>query len=185
MAVPLDTVGVFVGGTAGIREFALKAFAQRTTDPKIYIVGRNGTAAATIAEQVKELNPESEVVFIKADTSLLANVDAVCKEIQSKEDMVNFLFVTTGSVSFKSRDEKSEGSDRKLSLTYYSRMRFVHNLLPELTAASKEPNSLSRMVTVLLRNCHYHANVMNDFGYEELAKQHPGTAFVHLFPGYA
>ena len=33
-------VGVFVGGTAGIGEFALKAFAQRTTSPKIYIVGR-------------------------------------------------------------------------------------------------------------------------------------------------
>jgi hypothetical protein len=55
MAVSLDTVkaqnaklksldaglvGVFVGGTAGIGEFALKAFAQRTTSPKIYIVGR-------------------------------------------------------------------------------------------------------------------------------------------------
>lgn len=55
MAVPLDTVraqnaklkslnagqvGVFVGGTAGIGEFALKAYAQSTTNPKIYIVGR-------------------------------------------------------------------------------------------------------------------------------------------------
>lgn len=55
MAVPLDTVkavnaelksldagqvGVFVGGTAGIGEFALKAFARRTKSPKIYIVGR-------------------------------------------------------------------------------------------------------------------------------------------------
>lgn len=55
MAVSLDTVraqnaklkslnagqvGVFVGGTAGIGEFALKAFVQRTTSPKIYIVGR-------------------------------------------------------------------------------------------------------------------------------------------------
>ena len=33
-------VGVFVGGTAGIGEFALKAFAQKTRNPKIYIVGR-------------------------------------------------------------------------------------------------------------------------------------------------
>ena len=82
-------------------------------------------------------------------------------------------------------------------------MRFVHNLLPELTAASKEPNSLSRVVTVRnagnegplieddlelkhnfsLRNCRSHAIVMNDFACEELAKQHPGTAFVHVCPG--
>ena len=83
-------------------------------------------------------------------------------------------------------------------------MRFVHNLLPELTAASKEVNSLSRVVTVLsagyerplieddlelkhnfsLRNCLTHAVVMTDFACEELAKQHPGTAFVHVYPGF-
>ena len=83
-------------------------------------------------------------------------------------------------------------------------MRFVHNLLPELTAASKEPNSLSRVVTVYfagsegplieddlelkhnfsLRNCLNHTVVMNDFACEELAKQHPGTAFVHVYPGF-
>ncbi|MCJ1385007.1 hypothetical protein MMC17_008125 [Xylographa soralifera] len=219
MAVPLDTVraqnaelkslnagqvGVFVGGTAGIGEFALKAFAQRTTNPKIYIVGRNGAAAATITEQVKVLNPESEVVFIKADTSLIKNVDAVCKEIQSKEDKINFLFLTTGYLAFDGRNETSEGIDKKFCLYYYSRMRFVCNLLPELTAASKEPNSLSRVVTVLsadyegpivehdqelkhnfsFRSSHNHTSVMNDFACEELAKQHPGTAFVHLHPGY-
>lgn len=83
-------------------------------------------------------------------------------------------------------------------------MRFVHNLLPELTAASKEPNSLSRVVTILaagsegplieddlelkhnfsFRNCRSHAIIMNDFACEELAKQHPGTAFVHVYPGF-
>lgn len=89
-------------------------------------------------------------------------------------------------------------------MNYYSRMRFVHNLLPELTAASKEPNSLSRVVSILsagsegplieddlelkhnfsLRNCLKHAVVMNDFACEELAMQHPGTAFVHVYPGF-
>lgn len=61
-------------------------------------------------------------------------------------------------------------------------MRFVYNLLLELAAASKEPNSLSHVVTVLsadsegplieddlelkhnfsLRNCGSHAVIMND-----------------------
>jgi len=83
-------------------------------------------------------------------------------------------------------------------------MRFVHNLLPQLTAASKEVNSLSRVVTVLsagaegplieddlelkhnftFRNCRSHVCIMNDFACEELAKQHPGTAFVHVYPGF-
>lgn len=100
--------------------------------------------------------------------------------------------------------ETSEGIDKKFSLNYYSRMRFVHNLLPGLNAASKDPNSLSRVVTVLsagsegplieedlelkhnfsLRNCLSHAVIMNDFACEELAKSHPGTAFVHVYPGF-
>lgn len=69
-----------------------------------YLLSRNGTAASTITEQVKKLNPESEVVFIKADTSLIKNVDAVCKDIQSKEDKINFLFMTTGYLTFNGRN---------------------------------------------------------------------------------
>jgi hypothetical protein len=65
---------------------------------------RNGTAASTITEQAKKLNPESEVVFIKADTSLIKNVDAACKDIQSKEDKINFLFMTTGYLTFDGRN---------------------------------------------------------------------------------
>jgi hypothetical protein len=69
-------------------------------------------------------------------------------------------------------------------------MRLVHNLLSELTAASKEDNSLSRVVTVLsagcegplieddlelkhnfsLRNYGSHVVIMKDFACEELAK---------------
>jgi len=69
-----------------------------------HLLSRNGTAASTIMEQAKKLNPESEVVFIKADTSLIKNVDAVCKDIQSKEDKINFLFITTGYLTFDGRN---------------------------------------------------------------------------------
>ena len=141
--------------------------------------------------------------FIKADTSLLKNVDTACKEIQTKEEKVNVLFMTTGYLTLSGRLDTSEGLDKKYSLNYYSRFRFVHNLLPQLTAASNESNSLSRVVSVLsagsegkiieddldlqrnfsLRNCLSHAVVSNDFACEELAKKHTGTAFVHMYPG--
>ncbi len=67
------------------------------------LLSRNEAAAATITEQVKTINSESTVVFVKADTSLLKNVDIACKEIQSKEDKVNFLFMTTGYLAFDDR----------------------------------------------------------------------------------
>jgi hypothetical protein len=70
----------------------------------LYPPSRNGAAASTISEQAKKLNPESEVVFIKADTSLIKNVDAACKDIKSKEDKINFLFMTTGYLTFNGRN---------------------------------------------------------------------------------
>ena len=69
-----------------------------------YLLSRNETAASTITEQVKKLNSESKVVFIKADTSLIKNVDAACKDIQSKENKINFLFLTTGYLTFDGRN---------------------------------------------------------------------------------
>lgn len=149
------------------------------------------------------LNPEGTVNFIKADTSLLKTVDVVCKEIQAKEDKINVLFLTSGYLTLAGRDETSEGIDKKFCLNYHSRWRFVHNLLPQLTAASKEPKSISRVVSVLaagrermvieddlelknnfsIGNCANHATVMNTFAVEEFAKQNPSTAFVHMSPG--
>ena len=72
-----------------------------------HLLSRNETAASTITEQVKKLNAKSEVVFIKADTSLIKNVDAACKKIQSKEDKINFLFITTGYLAFDGRNGAS------------------------------------------------------------------------------
>lgn len=89
-------------------------------------------------------------------------------------------------------------------MNYYSRMRFAHNLLPQLTAASTDSNSISRVVSVLaggregqmieddlelkshfsLANAANHATTMNSFAAEELAKRNPATSFVHIFPGF-
>ena len=98
--------------------------------------------------------------------------------------------------------ETSEGLDRKLTTNYYARMRFTQQLLPLLQAASPQ---LSRVVSVLspgeesltsfhlddlglknnfsLRTAACHAIIMTDFAFEEMAKQHPTTSFVHAYPG--
>lgn len=104
--------------------------------------------------------------------------------------------------------ETDEGLDKKLSLHYYSRMRFLHNLLPQLTNAANaqdgnQGSKLSRVLSVLdargnaslvlddlslknnysLRNCANHAITMTSLSMEELAISHPSTSFVHTFPG--
>lgn len=89
-------------------------------------------------------------------------------------------------------------------MNYYSRLRFVYNLMPQLTAAAEEPEPLSKVVSILaagtegtivehdlelkhnfsMVNCRSHAVVMTDLAFETLAKKHTGTAFLHIYPGY-
>lgn len=85
---------------------------------------------------------------------------------------------------------------------YYARMRFVHNLLPQLAAAARN-NEISRVLSVLaagsegsirkddlalkhnftIHACLAHCVVMTDFMMEELSKRYPGTSFSHSYPG--
>lgn len=201
-------VAIFVGGTSGIGLYTAREFVRNTRTPHVYLIGRNQTEAARITEELKTINSTSQVNFIKKDVSLLRNVDEACKEIKEKEKKVNLLFMTIGVMTMKGRDETEEGLDRKFSLHYYARMRFIQNLAPLLTAAANDsdPNAtLSRVVSVYdpaigkknvpnfsdlslkstfsVGNCATHASAMQNFALERFARIHPMTSFIHEQPG--
>jgi hypothetical protein len=191
---------------------------RHTLSPRVYLIGRNESQASRIIEELRQLNKDSQASFIKCDVSRLHAVDEACKTIQSKEDKVNLLFMSPGIMTTKGRDgtsacwegsslanpslETDEGVDKKLSLHYYARMRFLVNLLPQLTNAGTS-NQLSRTISVLsaghegklllddlplknnysLGNCANHATTMNSLAMEELAASHPATSFIHAYPG--
>jgi NADP-dependent 3-hydroxy acid dehydrogenase YdfG len=98
-SLPPGLVAVFVGSTSGIGEISLKKFAQYSTKPRVYIVGRSQEAAERIIKDCKELNPAGEYNFIKADVSLIRIVDEVCREIKVKEKFINLLFLSAGVAS--------------------------------------------------------------------------------------
>lgn len=98
ITLPAGLVAVFVGATNGIGEAALKEFARSARSPRAYFVGRSQDAAARITAECRQLNPEGEFTFIKSDVSLIRNVDAVCREIQSKEKTINILFLSCGTI---------------------------------------------------------------------------------------
>lgn len=100
--LPEGLVAVFVGGTSGVGEYTLKAFAKYAVKPRVYTVGRSQEAADRIFEECKQLNPGGKFEFIKADVSILKNIDLVCREIKSKETKINILFESQGSMAFKS-----------------------------------------------------------------------------------
>jgi NADP-dependent 3-hydroxy acid dehydrogenase YdfG len=96
--LPAGLVAVFVGGTSGIGENTMKQFVKHAIQPRIYFVGRSERAAARITAELAALNPGGKYRFIRADLSLLQNVDNVCRQIKDRETHVNLLFLTSGTM---------------------------------------------------------------------------------------
>jgi NAD(P)-dependent dehydrogenase (short-subunit alcohol dehydrogenase family) len=95
-------IALFVGGTSGIGESTLRAFAKETSGSKIYLIGRSEEAAA----KIKETEAEADIDFIKADLTLLSEVDRVCDIVQQKETKVNLLFMSPGILTTQGRTGK-------------------------------------------------------------------------------
>ncbi|KAJ5136498.1 hypothetical protein N7448_005052 [Penicillium atrosanguineum] len=195
-ALPPGLVAVFVGGTNGIGEAALLEFARHARQPRVYFVGRSQEAGDRIAAECRDLNPDGEFTFIKADLSLMRNVDDVCQAIKSKENAINLLFLSCG-VAMTGVDT-SEGLHIMLAVGYYARARFTINLLPLLRQAT----GLRRVVTVLagghdgpvypddfqaqrmsIFSLRGQVASMTDLILEGIAEQAPEVSFVHDYPG--
>ncbi|KAL7928075.1 hypothetical protein V8C35DRAFT_318994 [Trichoderma chlorosporum] len=195
-------VAVFVGGTSGIGKSILKAFVSVAAAPRVYIIGRSRDAAGSVVKECRAVNEMSDVKFLQADVSEIANVDRVCSDIIQREKTLNLLVLTSGVLTIDGRNESPEGLDRKMAVHYYSRMRFISNLLPLLTISASS-SQLSRVMTVLgagiggrmvesdldlrnnfsLSNCGAHCGVMTDLMLERFAANWKGTAFIHTAPG--
>lgn len=74
----------------------------------MYLVGRNESRAAEIIDEFKELNQSAQVRFIKADVSLLKEVDLACAAIQSQVEHVSVLFLSCGIFTLNRREGASE-----------------------------------------------------------------------------
>ncbi|KAK0620710.1 hypothetical protein B0T14DRAFT_236477 [Immersiella caudata] len=197
-SLPSGLVAVFLGGTGAVGGTTLRQFAKHTIKPRIYFLGRSHQSGDRIAAELKELNPDGEYIFVSADVSLLRTADDVCRDIKSRENHINLLFMTTSALRSEAVSETEEGLDYGSAVTYYSRIRFVVNLLPLLQRAP----SLRRVVTVLagtkegeinlddipgvslpITQVRGHLASITTLALESIALEAPDVTFVHSFPG--
>ena len=114
-------VAVFVGGTSGIGEYAVRALAATHASNgkglRLYIVGRNEDAAKSITSDCLKLCPTGQFRFVRAnDLSLLKDVDRVCVELMQAEEKeakttgemgrIDLLVMTQGYLAFETRQGK-------------------------------------------------------------------------------
>ncbi|KIW15899.1 hypothetical protein PV08_05949 [Exophiala spinifera] len=207
---------VFVGGTSGIGEYSLRALAALHGSGghglRIYLVGRNQKAADTILADCKKLCPVGDFHFVSAsDLASLREVDRVCSEITrliegnaNQSIAIDLLVMSQALFSFGSKLERqvtTEGLDQSLSLLYYSRMRFVTQLLPLLTASPlpgrvvsvfgpgrdtkliQDDLPLNKPGNFNFTTLGSHAAYMTTFFFEKIAANNPGQiSLSHYFP---
>ncbi|EED21075.1 conserved hypothetical protein [Talaromyces stipitatus ATCC 10500] len=193
---------ITIGGTSGIGLSTAREFTRYAAAPHVYLIGRNEAQASEFISELNTINESATVSFIKSDVSVLKNVDVACQEISKKESKVNLLFLSAGIFTTKGRTETSEGIDKKLSLHYYSRVRFIQNLLPHLSQAASS-GGLARVISVLgpstegklieddldlrthysLTNAATHAVTMTSLSMIHLATANPTISFIHSAPG--
>ena len=207
-------VAVFVGGTQGIGRYAVEALAklysaQPETPLRVYILGRNKSSGDQVVESCREQCSHGEFIFIQTDNlALIQQVDATSAKIVRQESerenpRINLLVQTQAQILFGSRKDTGEGLDQMMSLVYYSRIRFIVQLMPLLEAPNSPDGAhivsidAAGMVGKLFRNdlslldpSHYsyinvksHAAYMTTMAFENLASQHERLAFVYMYPG--
>ena len=143
-------VALFVGGTSGIGQAVAETLAKHTKgNIHIIICGRNRKAAQDIiASFPKSSSGKGKYEFVECDATLMKNVHDSTSFLLSSLPKLNYIVATTGYLTLKGWDETSEGNDKKLTLSYYTRWKFICDLMPLLEKA-KEAGEDAKVLTVL------------------------------------
>ncbi|KAK3333002.1 hypothetical protein B0T19DRAFT_473762 [Cercophora scortea] len=193
-------VAVFTGATKGIGAAAALALAKHLNKPAIYIVGRN-EEQFNVSQQprLQALNSDARIVFIRADITLLREIDRVCALIAAVESKVDLLFMSPGFVPVNGPHYTDEKVDKCMSLSHYGRIRLATKLLPLLSASSSprvlsvlaggaerrlwaDDLSLANNYSVLAAMDHMTA--LHTLSLARLAAENPHVSFVHAHPGF-
>ncbi|KAG9046095.1 hypothetical protein FS837_005082 [Tulasnella sp. UAMH 9824] len=200
---------LFVGGTSGCGQGTAEAFARATEGrAHILICGRNREAAEKIIATLPK-HPESKYEFVECDATLMKNVVKAAEEVKHKigdadgKSKLNYLVLSQGIMTMNGFNPTSEGIDKKMALHFYSRWKFVDELLPLLEKASSDGEE-ARVMSILapgtcgaldttdfglkknysVTRAGRQAPGYNDNFIAEYAARHPNVSFIHIMPGF-
>ena len=118
-----------------------KLFARLTKgNAHIIIIGRNKAAADNIIASFPTPSEGGQAIheFVHCDATLMKNIDATTKDLLlARLPKINFLILSPGYLSARGRDETEEGIDKSMALRYYTRFKFIRDLMPLLRKAKR------------------------------------------------
>ncbi|KAK2774011.1 hypothetical protein FQN53_003875 [Emmonsiellopsis sp. PD_33] len=148
---------------------------------------------------LESFNPSCKIVFITVELSLLSDVDTACKQILTSENKVDYSYMSAGMLSLNGAEYTKESLELSFTLSYYSRMRLLSNMLP-LLSSSPQPrvlsvfrggkenpvvdNDLSLEKSWSALAVINHSATMTSLAFEYLAENHRQITFMYAFPGF-
>ncbi|GKZ34792.1 hypothetical protein AbraIFM66950_005148 [Aspergillus brasiliensis] len=193
---------VFTGATDGIGKATLTRLVLTKLPVRVYVIGRNGKKHQAFLDELRQSNRHAEITWMEGQLSLLADTKRLCDEIRKHEKSLDCLYLGAGFISSGERIETTEGKSLSLSLTYYSRILMMTQLLPLLDASLNNP----RIVSVLNAGYESSSIYLDDLDLEKpghfslssltkatstyttlsmsrLAQENPHVVFIHHYPG--
>ncbi|KAL3488428.1 hypothetical protein BJX62DRAFT_253337 [Aspergillus germanicus] len=134
-----------------------------------------------ILEELKTFGPGGNYHFIKADLTLLLNVDSVCGRVERENGAVDLLFLSTGHLGMgQVFTSEALGNNH---LKSFQTPRVV-----SILAAGKEtqisPDNLDLRKSYSFTTAGFYATAMTSLSFSHLAALHPRISFAHVFPGF-
>ncbi|KAG9003945.1 hypothetical protein FRB90_011083, partial [Tulasnella sp. 427] len=201
---PYRPTAVFVGGTSGIGEFTAKSLAEATKgNAHIIIVGRSLPKAEKIIASFPK-SPNARYEFVQCDVLDMKNTVSAANEIKRKvpEGGLNYLVLSQGIWPFGEAKPALNGIDARFVLNFYSRWKFVDELMPLLEKAGNNGQD-ARVMSVLNPSVKIPIDLddlgmkKGDSGFaranmstaytnvliEEYSRLHQRLSFYNIFPG--
>ncbi|KAH7244506.1 uncharacterized protein BKA55DRAFT_541400 [Fusarium redolens] len=171
------SVVVSAGGASGIGKATLIQLVSLGLPIKAYVLGRNGATHKSLLDQLRQSNPQAEVIWLEGQISLLAETSRLCNEIKAHEEKIDLLLLSTAYLPMGPRQGAlyrgidCEGIEKASVVGYYSRMLTITQLLPLLSAAAADP---SRTYGPHIVNISDAGKESSDIFLDDLALKAPG-----------
>ncbi|KAI2633150.1 NAD(P)-binding protein [Hypomontagnella submonticulosa] len=127
---------LITGGTKGLGAAAAKMLASRHP-AKIYITGRNESAAQRVIADIKSTGTSTEVVWIHCDHTNLASVKEAAETISSKESRLDVLMANAGVMALPPGLTK-DGYEIQFGINHVAHALLIRKLLGLLQKTAKE-----------------------------------------------